>query len=562
MSQATLPEDSARVDFRNAFITEIDEDLSQKISFRELVDVIVCAGRDISPEQLKAYWPYESLNREVTFEEAFTVFRTIPAVDYLGIAESLRALSVKGELNYDKIIAYVDKQHSHIKLPEDEPGFGKNHLIELLRLWKQQRRGPDDLIRDFERCRNRLCEMNARIVKKREERNALWPLRSSSESLSSVFSNRNVMDTQQESLNSSFREYGEEKVTKKALVIQKSPTLTTSIAYFFVLDRAQRMRIVLRVNDNCNRFQNTVLAYITGHDSNRVIALTKRKDASAVATEWLHLQAGMYAVTVNFCRALKVVEPDKSEVIVDDTKKLTKSFKVMMMNIFDMFDLDNDGLLSRIELDTYTILSGSERIKEEEWKGIVQNYDMRNNSLTMSSFLKMHQAEADSYDNGNLKDMWVALRELGHNRKFYISTACPLFVDFVSSEGAFYVDHFEIDYFTPESSRHLVEYYWENATLIPYLKDMPALRQFKTDYFAVLIAGRTAEPTHYHLDLSTSYNVNIEGNDLIIDQTVEPDTIKVITIAIAQAESWYLSVKKFGHDVSRKASRQSQLALH
>lgn len=36
-----------------------------------------------------------------------------------------------------------------------------------------------------------------------------------------------------------------------------------------------------------------------------------------------------------------------------------------MMNIFDMFDLDNDGLLSRIELDTYTILSGSERIKEE-----------------------------------------------------------------------------------------------------------------------------------------------------------------------------------------------------
>lgn len=62
MSQAALPEDSARVDFRNAFITEIDEDLSQKISFRELVDVIVCAGRDVTPEQLKVYWPYESLN--------------------------------------------------------------------------------------------------------------------------------------------------------------------------------------------------------------------------------------------------------------------------------------------------------------------------------------------------------------------------------------------------------------------------------------------------------------------------------------------------------------------
>lgn len=35
----------------------------------------------------------------------------------------------------------------------------------------------------------------------------------------------------------------------------------------------------------------------------------------------------------------------------------------------------------------------------------------------------MHQTEADSYGpNTYLHDMWVAVRELGHNSKFYMNT--------------------------------------------------------------------------------------------------------------------------------------------
>lgn len=35
------------------------------------------------------------------------------------------------------------------------------------------------------------------------------------------------------------------------------------------------------------------------------------------------------------------------------------------MNLFDMFDLDNDGLLNRKEFELYSILSGSGKILEE-----------------------------------------------------------------------------------------------------------------------------------------------------------------------------------------------------
>lgn len=40
-----------------------------------------------------------------------------------------------------------------------------------------------------------------------------------------------------------------------------------------------------------------------------------------------------------------------------------------------------------------------------------------------------------------------------------------------------------------------------------------------------------------------SNNVNIEGNNLKIDKIVNANTLKILTVAIAQAESWYLNVR-------------------
>jgi len=39
--------------FRNAFLTEIGDDLNQMVSLRELFDVVICAGKDISMGELK-----------------------------------------------------------------------------------------------------------------------------------------------------------------------------------------------------------------------------------------------------------------------------------------------------------------------------------------------------------------------------------------------------------------------------------------------------------------------------------------------------------------------------
>ncbi|KAI6171118.1 hypothetical protein M3Y97_01064100 [Aphelenchoides bicaudatus] len=56
---AYMIEKQERKAFTNAFVTEIG-DLKSSISLRELLDVIVCAGKDSTFEELSLIWPFDS----------------------------------------------------------------------------------------------------------------------------------------------------------------------------------------------------------------------------------------------------------------------------------------------------------------------------------------------------------------------------------------------------------------------------------------------------------------------------------------------------------------------
>lgn len=208
---------------------------------------------------------------------------------------------------------------------------------------------------------------------------------------------------------------------------------------------------LIKVDPSLNRFHNSILSFIVRSPGPnvatpiKIMGLTKRKGADgAMATDWLHLPSGFYTVHLKFCRQLRMCEPEKSDEILDARGKLTKPFKynahlhhisvvclecaeccrVMLMNLFDIFDLENDGLLSRREFEAYSILSGSGKVSDEEWERIGNNFSLRDNHITMPAFVEMHQKEAATYggNSAQLKDMWMAVRELGHNRKFFLST--------------------------------------------------------------------------------------------------------------------------------------------
>lgn len=46
--------------FHEAFITEIGVDITKTISFRELLDIFICSGKDVTSLDLHRIWPYDT----------------------------------------------------------------------------------------------------------------------------------------------------------------------------------------------------------------------------------------------------------------------------------------------------------------------------------------------------------------------------------------------------------------------------------------------------------------------------------------------------------------------
>ncbi|KAI6186043.1 EF-hand domain-containing protein [Aphelenchoides besseyi] len=529
-----MVEKHERRQFLNAFVTEIG-DLKKAISFRELVDVIICAGKDTTLDELTALWPFDTGKAEITYEEGFHVFQKVAGPEVTQAA--YERLIERNEVNYKKLIQTVEKG--------EMSAADKEELVKLLGRWKNKKLKMKELMVEINTIRQELQNVNEEIVKKqRFEDSVMLPLNSSTESLSSVFSNTRIPpgDPQPQlptlaSTQSSYREKRVEKITLKSLLIQKNPELVNSIGYSFYVPRAVQISVGFRINEqidsDLNRFQNSLVGYVTAETS-----------PVQIRTDWMQYPPGLYTFCVRFIRPLKVTDPQNDALIMDERNQLTKEFKVMLMNTFDMFDFDDDGLLCKEEVETYRILSGLGPITSDDWGKVKGLYQTRNDGLTINGFIKMHQIEASTYNDRQKADMWLRLRQLGYNRKCHLSTACPIWIDFQLGDGYIQMENFEISHFTPESDWRLHDFYWTNGQPLPYMKEVATLRMFKADHFACVIASNEEKALHYKLDLSASNNVNIDCEDCVIDVKVKANEMKILAVAIAQADAWFLCVKK------------------
>lgn len=88
-----------------------------------------------------------------------------------------------------------------------------------------------------------------------------------------------------------------------------------------------------------------------------------------------------------------------------------------LMNVFDMFDVNSDGLLERDEVNFFNVCTGDEELRDEDWTLLQSHFHFRDSAMPLKAFLDMHQMEADSFDDAQLTDMWTSLLLLGYNRQ-------------------------------------------------------------------------------------------------------------------------------------------------
>nr|XP_042707304.1 EF-hand calcium-binding domain-containing protein 7 isoform X2 [Chrysemys picta bellii] len=99
----------------------------------------------------------------------------------------------------------------------------------------------------------------------------------------------------------------------------------------------------------------------------------------------------------------------------DGELALTKEFKAALSDIFEMIDLDGNGLLSLEEYNFFELRTSGEKCDEEAWTVCKENFDTKKNELTRQGFMDLNLMEANDRE-GDPSDLWVTLLSLGYNK--------------------------------------------------------------------------------------------------------------------------------------------------
>ncbi|XP_058513475.1 EF-hand calcium-binding domain-containing protein 7 isoform X2 [Ochotona princeps] len=133
------------------------------------------------------------------------------------------------------------------------------------------------------------------------------------------------------------------------------------------------------------------------------------------------------------CKLKKETKPVAEEALLvsrDETGELflTKEFRSALSDIFEVIDLDGNGLLSLEEYNFFELRASGEKCDEDAWAVCRENFETKKNELTRKGFMELNLMEANDR-GGDPRDLWVILHSMGYNRALKLTQACPFVID-------------------------------------------------------------------------------------------------------------------------------------
>uniref|UniRef100_A0A8C6QIN6 EF-hand calcium-binding domain-containing protein 7 n=1 Tax=Nannospalax galili TaxID=1026970 RepID=A0A8C6QIN6_NANGA len=140
----------------------------------------------------------------------------------------------------------------------------------------------------------------------------------------------------------------------------------------------------------------------------------------------------VYIFIFSCLRLRKEIKPITEEaqlVYRDETGELflTNEFRSTLSDIFEIIDLDGNGLISLEEYNFFELRTSGEKCDEDAWTVCRENFDTKKNELTKQGFMDLNLMEAN--DRGDPLDLWVTLHSMGYNKALELTEACPFVID-------------------------------------------------------------------------------------------------------------------------------------
>ncbi|TNM88240.1 hypothetical protein fugu_006461 [Takifugu bimaculatus] len=107
---------------------------------------------------------------------------------------------------------------------------------------------------------------------------------------------------------------------------------------------------------------------------------------------------------------------------------LSRELREALSDIFDIIDIDGNGLLSLEEYNFFELRTSGEKCDKDAWLVCKENFDMRKNQLTRQGFMELNLLEATEKE-GDPADLWLSLEAMGYNRMLELVDACPFQID-------------------------------------------------------------------------------------------------------------------------------------
>lgn len=273
---------------------------------------------------------------------------------------------------------------------------------------------------------------------------------------------------------------------------------------------------------------DTALLVLTEDDSS-FVAFTENKDNRGRYSLRCSLSQGSYLLVpfTTGCRLkprrdvptkeVKLISKDREGKI-----NITRAFRKALEEIFDMADLDSNGLLSREEFNWYNLRTSGEDIADDEWQVVEDNIELEQGEITRAGFIKLNEMEADD-NEGDTDDLWITLTGMGFNKSLLIDEACPFMLK-VHTQDCYDP---ELRVITLENSRDKI-----NAALCDFaiskgepskvkgMKDLMVYQYVNDHRGIIVVENKSKSRVKVELDCSKRHNLVSHTGSLVNTVTV------------------------------------------